>query len=308
MKTQLLRLLQTFVLLLMLGAQTASYAQTQTNGSYADFLRALATFESGMRPWVTNPYGYMGLFQMGNLALIDAGYMRRDGTWTCKNGVCSAAGFLANPDAQIRAIDDFYRVLDGYIDSYGLRQYIGQTIGGIPITYSGLLAGAHLVGIGGLRQWLQSNGSVVPRDGNGTPITRYVASFGGFDISFGYLPSWSTLNTGGGSTGTLPLGSGALTGLPGTGGTALPTGTGGINPYGVSGTADQAFQGASGISRDSLRMLIASVFIGLIFLLAALAYVGTTQTWVKRIASTPTLGRTMLSYVVLLSISIWLVS
>ena len=52
-----------------------------------------------------------------------------------------------------------------------LDQYDGKTIGGVAITKSGMLGGAHLVGLDRLRTFLRSNSQIVPVDGNGTKIT-----------------------------------------------------------------------------------------------------------------------------------------
>ena len=129
---------------------------------------------------------------MGEDAMIDAGYYRRDGTpkandwkpsnFTGKNGINSLADFLASPAKQTQAITDYNQKQWSYITAMGLDKAIGRTINGILITESGLLAGAHLVGIGGLQQFINSNGSIVPVDGNKTPITKYVKDFGGFAL------------------------------------------------------------------------------------------------------------------------------
>lgn len=160
-------------------------------GTYGDFLAALALRESSSNAQSQNASGYLGLYQMGEAALIDAGYYRPDGSalndwqgdWTGKDGVSSRSGFLANPDAQTNAVTAFNTVQWRYIQGLGLDRYVGQTVGGLMVTASGLLAGAHLVGVGGLQRYLISGGRVLPRDGNGTSIASYLATFGGYDVS-----------------------------------------------------------------------------------------------------------------------------
>ena len=61
-------------------------------------------------------------------------------------GVDSLDDFLNNINAQDAAFDLYVRVGLGYIRSYNLDQYIGQTMNGVKITESGLTASIHLVG------------------------------------------------------------------------------------------------------------------------------------------------------------------
>ncbi|RUM61237.1 MAG: hypothetical protein DSY66_02675 [Persephonella sp.] len=161
-------------------------------GSYTDFLRALGYRESGGRYNIENSYGYLGKYQMGEMALIDAGYYKGDSTprkndwigeWTGKDGVWSKEDFLNNPQAQENAIREFHRKIWKYIKALDLDRYVGKTIAGIYITESGLVGGAHLVGVRSLAKFLKSNGSEIPRDGFGTPITEYISKFNGYDIS-----------------------------------------------------------------------------------------------------------------------------
>ena len=157
---------------------------------YADFLKAIAQRESSLNP-AANNNGYVGLFQLGTLAMTDAGYYRSNGsavnswggTFTGKNGATSLNSFLANPDLQVKAITDYYVKLQTYIDYFGLTGYIDKTVNGMPITASGLIAGAHLVGIGSLKQFLDSGGAIIPRDGNNVPVTQYIAQFGGYALA-----------------------------------------------------------------------------------------------------------------------------
>ena len=119
--------------------------------------------------------GYYGAYQMGRSALIDVGYMRGDGTWTGKNGINSLEDYLNTPSAQDAAFLEYGNRNLTYLGNY--QQYIGQTINGVTVTRGGLIAGSHLVGAGGLKDWLTSGGSCTGRavDGNGTCAGTYVA-------------------------------------------------------------------------------------------------------------------------------------
>ena len=71
----------------------------------------------------------------------------------------------------------------GYLKAVGAHQYLGLIINGIPITPSGLLAGAHLKGAGSVIQYLKSGGKNVQKDGFGTSIESYIKQFANYDVS-----------------------------------------------------------------------------------------------------------------------------
>jgi hypothetical protein len=60
------------------------------------------------------------------------------------------------------------------------EQYIGQTIRGVLITRSGLLAAAHLGGIGGVKSFLNNKKNM--KDMNGTSISDYLLKFQGYNF------------------------------------------------------------------------------------------------------------------------------
>jgi hypothetical protein len=155
---------------------------------YLDFLDALGKKESTDDYGKENDFGRLGRYQMGESALVDAGYVakydkRQDGNfkypWTGKNGIFSKEEFLDDPLAQERAVREYHRVLNGYISHYDLDKHIGKTINDVEITPGGLLAGAHLVGVGGLIDYIDSKGKDDVPDANGTPISEYIKEFAG---------------------------------------------------------------------------------------------------------------------------------
>lgn len=182
--------------------------------SHTDFLHDLGMRESGLDPGARNPFGYVGVFQMGEAALQDAGYYRGDGTrandwsgsWTGVGGINSLADFLARPDAQVQATVAYHNRLLAQIRQAGLDRFVGSTVGGVPVTLSGLVAGAHLVGIGNLQTFINSPGGTLPRDGNGVPITTYMADLGGCDLG-SIAPSFATVAAaaGGAGVGLVPV-------------------------------------------------------------------------------------------------------
>jgi len=63
------------------------------------------------------------------------------------------------------------------------EKYIGQIINGIEITWSGLLAAAHLGGQKNVKKFLNSNGKNDYADANGTKISEYLSEFSGYKIN-----------------------------------------------------------------------------------------------------------------------------
>ena len=131
--------------------------------TYDDFFNAIGAKESsGNYGAIQKKYGYLGKYQMGEAALIDCGYYKRDGRitnsfidafWTGKDGVKSKGDFLKNHLGQENAIRVYMKIQWGYILSKNLDRFVGKTRNGILFTISGLLAGAHLGGHGRLEAY-----------------------------------------------------------------------------------------------------------------------------------------------------------
>lgn len=65
--------------------------------------------------------------------------------------------------------------------------FIGKEINGIVITYSGILASAHIGGGGGVRKYLYSNGRYNPKDRLNTSIADYMKLFAGYEFDLDSL-------------------------------------------------------------------------------------------------------------------------
>lgn len=151
---------------------------------YSDFLDALGMRESSDRYDVENRYGYLGRYQMGKMALQEAGFLDSDGNWTSlanSYGIFSKADFLQSPDGQDAAIQLCHAKLCEYIRNYDLDGYVGTRYYGVEVTESGLLAVCHLVGAQSLKRALLKNEMVY--DGNQVPASEYMELFSGYDIS-----------------------------------------------------------------------------------------------------------------------------
>ena len=132
-----------------------------------NFLTDIGFRESGNRYDIINKWGYMGKYQFGKSTLKGLGFR------VTKNE------FLSNPQLQEEAMIALLlhnkEKLQKYIDVFD-----GQTINGMLITESGILAAAHLGGQGSVKRYFK-HGKVF-RDGYGTKITSYMEKFSGYDI------------------------------------------------------------------------------------------------------------------------------
>jgi hypothetical protein len=158
----------------------------QSNSArFDEYAKAIRQRESSGDYTRVNQFGYTGAYQFGKPALIDAGFMDKGGNWTDHArsiGVDSWDSFKNNPQAQDIAFQNFTEKNWDYLRSY--FPHVGQTVAGVPITVSGMLAGAHLVGARAVRDFLDSGGTIVRQDGNGVPITDYMRQFAGHNFMF----------------------------------------------------------------------------------------------------------------------------
>ncbi len=159
--------------------------------TFEEFLYELAQKESGGNYKVKNWANYLGKYQMGEGALIDAGYYKKKhkgkandwtGQFTGKDGVYSVNDFLNNPTAQENAQRAYLQKQWSYIKN-NAEKYKNKDINGNPVTYSGLLAGAHNSGNGYANIYMKTNGKINHKDGNGVPISEYIDKFSGYDVS-----------------------------------------------------------------------------------------------------------------------------
>ncbi|WP_129274817.1 hypothetical protein [Bradyrhizobium betae] len=153
--------------------------------NFRNYAAALRGRESSGDYSIVNNHGYAGAYQFGRPALIDAGFMDRKGRWTpyaASLGVDSLEAFRNNSAVQDTAFQNLVEKNWDYLRSH--MHYVGQTVGGIPITVSGLLAGAHLVGASKVKEFLDSDGAKIAIDGNRTPVTEYMKKFAGYDFAF----------------------------------------------------------------------------------------------------------------------------
>lgn len=138
-----------------------------TGRFFIGFKEALAFKESQGKYSKVNTLGYLGKYQFG--------------TQTLKSiGIHDSLSFLNNPKLQEKA---FIALLAK--NKYELRneilKYSGRVISGVRITESGILAAAHLGGVGSVKKFLKSNGQRQVKDNYGTSVKSYMKMFGGYE-------------------------------------------------------------------------------------------------------------------------------
>ena len=266
-------------------------------GAYGDFLQSLAQRESTGNGQAVNQYGYAGLYQVGESALIDAGYYRRDGTqnndwrggWTGKDGVNSLSDFLNSPATQTQAITTYHDVLWDQIKARGLDNKVGQTFQGVPITQSGLIAAAHLIGAGGLRSCL-NGGSCT--DANNTTALSYLHQFGGFDVAS--------------ITGSTPTGGSGHVNNGNTGGSTASN-TDASFQTGTPASTSDAFTAGAGVNMSAIRQLILGTLSIALLLWSAWTTRAQFSSWRFGKATLMDMQTNVLSSVVLLSVVLFIV-
>ncbi|MBW8830762.1 MAG: hypothetical protein JF606_15305, partial [Burkholderiales bacterium] len=177
--------------------------------------------------------------------------------------------FKNNPTAQAQAIATYHQRVWSYIKAQGLESYVGQTVGGVEMTQSGMIAAAHLVGSGNLAAFLRSDGRSVPRDGNNTPITEYISRFGGYTItgSGSNCTQFASGHPSGGVKVPVPTPSGPTHAAPGVRVVTDGPAAGTINP-------DEAYYSVTGHSADQLARTIKLLVVSVVMLAAAGCWLG----------------------------------
>lgn len=140
-----------------------------TGKSFVAFKQALAFKESQGKYDIVNGFGYAGKYQFGGAALKAVGITNRN-------------EFLKNPVLQEEAFKALIAINKHHLQNE-ISNYSGKVINGTEITESGILASAHLLGLGSVKRYLRNNGNISISDGYGTTIRSYMKRFAGYDTS-----------------------------------------------------------------------------------------------------------------------------
>ncbi|RKS98841.1 peptidoglycan-binding protein LysM [Flavobacterium sp. 123] len=141
-----------------------------TGNFFIGFKEAIAYKESQGKYKKINSLGYLGKYQFGSETLKTIGVHNR-------------AAFLNSPELQEKAFIALLTKNKGELKDE-IEKYEGTVMNGIRVTESGILAAAHLGGVGSVRKYLRNNGKRYLRDAYGTSLRSYMKAFGGYDTSF----------------------------------------------------------------------------------------------------------------------------
>jgi hypothetical protein len=151
-------------------AVTKKYHESE----FTRFINDLGHRESGNNWLCVNRIGCFGEWQFAESTLKYLGYRK-----------ITLRKFKSNPDIfprelQVRALNTLIKVNLSYLTDY--EHFIGDTIKGVVISKSGMIAASHLGGAGSLKKFLNSNGRINKKDIFGTSIYDYLKKFGEYDL------------------------------------------------------------------------------------------------------------------------------
>ena len=133
------------------------------------FLDDIGFRESSNNYKAVNQFGYLGKYQFGRKTLNAIGF--KD---------ISNYEFLSNPKIQEEAMLVLLQK-NKHTLRREIKKYVGETVNGIYITESGILAAAHLGGAGNVRKFFRKGYEF--KDGNGTKMTSYMIRFADYNLN-----------------------------------------------------------------------------------------------------------------------------
>jgi len=138
------------------------------------FVTDLGRRESGNNWLCINRFGYFGEWQFAESTVHYLGYKQV----TLKKFKSDPEIFP--PQMQRKALESLIKVNLFLMKDY--KGYTGQTINGVTITKSGMIAAAHLGGYVSVKRYLSSGGKLDKKDALGTAVSNYMRKFADYDI------------------------------------------------------------------------------------------------------------------------------
>jgi len=140
-----------------------------TGKFFIGYKEAIGLKESQGKYKKINTLGYLGKYQFGVETLKTV-------------GVKDCGKFLNSPKMQEKAFIALLSKNKSELSDV-IEKYEGQIISGILVTESGILAAAHLGGVGSVKKFFKHNGNRYFKDSYGTSIRSYMRDFGGYETS-----------------------------------------------------------------------------------------------------------------------------
>jgi hypothetical protein len=140
-----------------------------TGKFFIGYKEAIAFRESQGKYKKINSLGYLGKYQFGTETLKTV-------------GVHDSRQFLNSPKMQEKAFIALVAKNKSELKDI-IEKYEGQMVSGIRVTESGILAAAHLGGVGSVKKFFRNNRNRYFKDAYGTSIRTYMREFGGYETS-----------------------------------------------------------------------------------------------------------------------------
>jgi hypothetical protein len=134
-----------------------------TGKFFIGYKEAIAFKESQGKYKKINSLGYLGKYQFGTETLKTVGVHNSP-----KMQEQAFVALLSKNKSELRHV---------------IEKYEGQIVSGILVTESGVLAAAHLGGVGSVKKFFKNNGNRYCKDAYGTSIRSYMRDFGGYETS-----------------------------------------------------------------------------------------------------------------------------
>jgi hypothetical protein len=141
---------------------------------FSRFVNDLGRRESGNNWQCVNCIGCFGEWQFAESTVHYLGYKHV----TLKK--FKSDPWIFPPELQRKVLESLIKVNLVLMKKY--ESFIGDTINGVPITKSGMIAAAHLGGARSVRLFLSSNGKLDKADVLGTRVSNYMLKFGFYDL------------------------------------------------------------------------------------------------------------------------------
>lgn len=140
-------------------------------GGVRDFMKTMSKIESNHTHDIVNQFGMMGKYQFSQKTIKSLGYN------------VSQDEFLHNPDLQDEVMLTLMKKNKRALRNL-IKKYHGQVVNDVLVTEAGILAGAHLVGPGGVLSFFYPEKyDFKTVDGNGVSVVYYMNKFKNYDVS-----------------------------------------------------------------------------------------------------------------------------
>ncbi len=181
------------------SSKASAFQNSDYSDEYGTFLSIMGESESGNDYSALSYDGsFLGRWQIGAMGLQEIGFYDSSNNWTslaASFGITSKETFLASEAGQDYAVLAYHKKILYYAENMGVTSYIDTDVNGVTMTFSGMIAAAHAVGVGGLLSLIK-NGTTGESSNDAVGL-KYMQMCNGYDIE-------DTIRNGELSTGTLP--------------------------------------------------------------------------------------------------------